>query len=74
MDCFQVDMHPPMGGGGRSHDGYEMRGGGGGGGHGGQQGGYGNNYTTESTFVIPADKCGLVIGKGMLVNNSRVGA
>lgn len=46
------------GGGGRSHDNYgDMRGG-------GQQGGYGNGYATESTFVIPADKCGLVIGKG----------
>lgn len=53
-------MRPPKssggGGGGRSHDNYDRGG--------NQQGGYGNSYTTESTFVIPADKCGLVIGKG----------
>jgi hypothetical protein len=55
-------MRPPKssggggGGGGRSHDNYDRGG--------NQQGGYANSYTTESTFVIPADKCGLVIGKG----------
>lgn len=56
----KIDMRPPKssggGGGGRSHDNYDRGG--------NQQGGYGNSFTTESTFVIPADKCGLVIGKG----------
>lgn len=41
-------------------------------GGGGFGGGGGGNYEDHTTFAVPADKCGLVIGKGQLLTSSGI--
>ena len=57
---------------GRGRGGFDERRGGGPGGPGrdrfqGGGGGGGGGFKEDTTFCVPSDKCGLVIGKGMCV-------
>ena len=61
---------PPPGRGGFSPGGPGRgmgRGAGGGGGGGGGGGQFDGGFEDQTTFAVPADKCGLVIGKGGLL-------